>query len=169
MVGTTTVVQGARVCELAIFGALTISALVQWRRRPGPGSAWLAALLGIIATDIALARATSADPLGHPSDFSGRLVIALILLIPYVLFRFTASFDQLPGKGVVRWKRVASAATALAVGLSFAVPHFPGMPNRHTVWFRSFLGLVLIVWTTLSTWSARRLWTGGRGQPAVVV
>jgi PAS domain S-box-containing protein len=168
MVGTTTVVQGARVCELAIFGALTIAALAQWRRRPGPGAAWLAALLGIIAADIALARATGADPLRHPSDLAGRLVVALLLLIPYALFRFTACFEHPSKPGLSRRKRLAGAATAAVVGLSFAVPHFPGMPNRHTVWFRGFLGLVVLVWTALSTWSARRLWTGGRGQPAVV-
>src|SRR5438045_505454 len=113
MVGTTTVVQGARVCELAIFGALTLGALVQWRRRPSPAAAWLTALLGIIAAGIALARATDADPLGHPSDLDGRLVIALILLIPYALFRFTASFERAPGPGVTRRKWLAGAATAV--------------------------------------------------------
>jgi diguanylate cyclase (GGDEF)-like protein/PAS domain S-box-containing protein len=169
MVGTTTVVQGARVGELAIFGALTVAALVQWRRRPGPAAAWLVALLGIITADIALARVTNADPLGHPSALDGRLVIALILLIPYALFRFTAAFDRPPGPGGSRRNLVAAAATALVVGLSILVPHFPGMPNRHTMWFRGFLAVVVVVWTALSIWSARRLWTGGRGQPAVVL
>ncbi|MBV9255127.1 MAG: EAL domain-containing protein [Actinobacteria bacterium] len=168
MVGTTTVVQGARLGQLAIFGALTIGALYQWRRRPGPGAAWLATVLGIVAVDTGIARATGVDPLRDPRSLAGRLVIALILLIPYALFRFTASFEHPAGAKAKTRMRVATAATAVTVGLSLVVAHFPGMPNRHTIWFRGYMALVVVVWTALSGWSARRLWTGGAGQPAVV-
>jgi len=167
MVGTTTVVQGVRFGQLAIFGALTVAAGYHWRRRPGPGAAWLATLFGIVVVDSTIARATGADPLRDPSSWVGRLVIALVLLLPYALFRLTSSFER-PGPKVRRRVRLATAATAVTVGLSLLVAHFPGMPNRHTIWFRGFLALVVVVWTGLSGWSAHRLWTGGHDQPNVV-
>jgi len=149
--------------QLVAFVLLAAVALRLWRRRPGPPAAWVAGAFGLMATVVVLGRLLPQEP-GQAPRTAVALLIVLIVLFPYPLYRFAAAFAP-----VSRPLRVVSAGlTALAAGLAPFLPAFPppGAPRPGSL--LAYTGLVLVQWTVLLVFVSARLWRAGRGEATVV-
>jgi signal transduction histidine kinase len=147
-----------------VFAAIALVCLWQWRRRRDEPARWAAltfALLGAVALAGEILDAVyGEDGAGAWTD---KVIVALIALFPYLLFRFGASFGP-PRREV---EVAAAALTALVVAWAF----FVEIPAEGTAWpaaFTAFIAALLTQWTLLSVYVALRLWRAGGGQPTVV-
>jgi signal transduction histidine kinase len=147
-----------------VFAAIAVVCLLQWRRRRDDPTRWAAltfALLGAVALAGEIIDAL------YGSDGAGpwvdRVVIASIVLFPYLLFRFGASF-QSP-------RRVIEAAAGALTAAVFVWSFFIDLPEEGESWsteFAVFVAVFLIQWTLLLAYVAWRLWRAGDGQPSVI-
>jgi signal transduction histidine kinase len=147
-----------------VFAAIAFVCLLQWQRRRDEPARWAAltfALLGAVALAGEIIDAVyDEDGAGGWVD---RIILALIVLFPYLLFRFGASFG--------RPRREAELAAALGTAAVFVWAFFVEIPEEGTSWpaaFTAFIAALLTQWTLLSLYVAVRLWGAGHGQPTVV-
>jgi len=151
-----------RTINLVAYAALGLVTLVYWRRRQNPASMWAAATFGSLGLLVLL---------GLIPDHSGnlaeravvRITIALLVLFPYLLFRFTTAFRR-PGK---RFANALFSLTAILIAWTFALPRIPQSGERRPTFFVVYIAVFMVHWSLLSIVSARRLWRAGRGQPTV--
>src|SRR3954449_2552419 len=151
-----------RYVNLVAYASLGVAALVLWRRRRDSASMWAAATFG----SLGLLEILSLIP-NHPGNLPeravGRVDIALLVLFPYLLFRFTTAFRE-PGR---RFANALFSVTAILVVWTFLLPRIsqPGESRPTSLWI--YLIAFMIHWSVLSIVSARRLWVAGNGQPTV--
>jgi signal transduction histidine kinase len=144
------------------FIALGAVAFVTWRRRRDRASGWAAAAFGSLAV-LELLALIPAHERNVGEKILARLEISVLVLFPYLLFRFTNAFRP-PGRTLARALLVL--ATVLLVW-TWAIPRYPqpGEP-RHGV-FEAYLVVFLVHWTVLSVAAGYSLWRAGRAQPNV--
>src|SRR6202030_2925709 len=98
-----------------------------------------------------------------PERAAGRVVIALLVVFPYFLFRFTNAFRAAN-------RRLANALFLLSATLvvwTFALPRIPQQGQARSGVFEAFVVVFFIHWAVLSIVSAWTLWRAGRAQPTV--
>ena len=147
----------------AAFGLLGVVSLWYWLRRRDRPSLWAALCFGSLG---AVALAGQILPQTANSDFelvAQRLLIVVLLLFPYLLFKFTAAFD--PSSRRLGW--TAAAATAGLIAWTIALPDFPQTGEHRSVGFSIYLYAIVLQFGFLSTIAAYRLWRAGRDQPSV--
>jgi signal transduction histidine kinase len=151
-----------RYVNFVAFTALGVAALVLWHRRRDRASMWAAATFG----SLGLLEILSLLP-NHPGNIPeravGRIAIALLVLFPYLLFRFTTAFRR-PGR---RFANVLFSVTAVLIVWTFLLPRIPQPGEPRPTFLIIWLVVFMIHWSVLSIVSARRLWAAGRGQPTV--
>ena len=153
-------VQAFRYVNLVAYIALGVVTLLFWVRRRDRASMWAAIAFGSLGL-LELLSLVPNNPGNLPERAIGRVAIALLVLFPYFLFRFTNAFLP-PGR------RLANALVALSVGLvvwTFALPSIPQSGEPRSAVFQAFVAVFFIHWALLSTVSAWSLWRAGRGQP----
>jgi signal transduction histidine kinase len=154
------VFSSANTILLVVVATLTI---LRWRRRRDNVSAWLAAAFLAIALLVTLGRAVPAHPHGALGFLAQRLDIELLVLFPYLLYRFATEFVP-PGR------RLQQGVAALTVGLTvftFSLPHIPAEGESWPTAFVVYVVVFFIHWSLLSIVVTVRLWRAGRGLPAV--
>jgi signal transduction histidine kinase len=147
--------------NLVAFLAVSLAAVVQWWRRRGRASFWAMLAFVALAIVIVLGRLLPEDSEALAIDILTRFDIAVLLLFPYLLYRFTTAFNP-------RDRRVDAGLTALSVIMitwTFVLPDFPESGEPRPASFIAYLGGFLLHWTLLSVISSVRLWRAGRGQP----
>ncbi|MHB8470259.1 MAG: sensor histidine kinase [Gaiellaceae bacterium] len=155
-------VQAFRYLNIVAFIALGLVALSIWRRRRDRASMWAAATFGSLSL---------IELLGLLPNHSGNLAerglvrveLAVLVLFPYLLFRFTTAFRR-PGR------ELANSLSLLTVALvvwTFALPKVPQSGQAYDALFLAYLVVFMIHWTLLSIVSSGRLWRAGRQQPTV--
>jgi signal transduction histidine kinase len=149
--------------NLVAFVALAVVAVRQWQQRRDVAAAWAALSFGALAAVVLLARVATEHPRGLPQLLVQRIDIAILVLFPYLLFRFTMAFAR-PSRDLYAF--VSTMSTALVVW-TFALPHVPETGERRPTWFLVYLVAFLVHWTVLSITVAWRLWHAGRRQPTV--
>lgn len=154
------VFSSANTILLVLVAAL---AILRWRRRRDNVSAWLATAFFAIALLVTLGRAVPAHPHGVGGYFEQRLEIELLVLFPYLIYRFATEFVP-PGR------RLQLAVASLTVGLSvftFALSHLPSAGERWPTAFVIYAVAFFVHWSMLSVVVTVRLWRAGSGLPAV--
>jgi signal transduction histidine kinase len=147
-----------------VFAAIAFVCLLQWQRRRDEPARWAAltfALLGAVALAGEIIDAVYDEE--GAAGWVDKTIIALIVLFPYLLFRFGASFR--------RPRREVELAAALFTAAVFVWAFLVDIPEEGTSWpaaFTAFIAALLTQWTLLSLYVAVRLWLAGRGQPSVV-
>ncbi|HKA26680.1 MAG TPA: HAMP domain-containing sensor histidine kinase [Gaiellaceae bacterium] len=154
-----------RYVSLVAYVVLALVTINQWRRQRDRAAAWAALCFGTLGLVVVLGQhqIVPEHPSGFVENFLQRLDIAILLLFPYLLYRFTTVF------------RTATSSLESALGLmtvvmivwTFALPHIPEPGEPRSGLFIAYLVAFLIHWTVLSSVAATRLWRAGRGQPAV--
>jgi PAS domain S-box-containing protein len=146
----------------ALFVGLAGICYVQWRRQGGAPAAWLALTFGTLAAVVLLGLALGANQEGdQPGVWVTRLLVAVLALFPYLLFRFTASLDR----AARRTEALVGATTGAVLLWTLLLPRLPAEGEPRPRWLLAYLLALLLEWTVASTVAAVKLWRAGRGQP----
>jgi signal transduction histidine kinase len=149
--------------ELVAFVALALVSIREWRRRRGEAAGWVAATFGIVGGVLLVGRFLPRTAGGEVAWFwPTKVLLALLLLFPYFLYRFMASLRP-PRPWLTH---LAPTLTGMVVGLTLALPYFPKPPNR-PAWFELYVVALVAQWTFLSVSVAVGLWKGGRDEPVM--
>jgi len=149
--------------NLVAFLAVSLAAVVQWWRRRDRASFWAMLAFGALALVVVVSRFIPERSETLAVDILTRVDIAVLLLFPYLLYRFTTAFNP-------RDRRVDAGLTALSLGMitwTFLLPDFPESGEPRPASFIAYLAGFLVHWTLLSVISSLRLWRAGRGQPSL--
>ncbi|MDQ3957764.1 MAG: PAS domain-containing protein, partial [Actinomycetota bacterium] len=149
--------------QLVLYGGLGLVALAQWRKRGGEPAGWVAATFGVLAAVILVGQVLPEESDSALVDYVTRVNIAFLVLFPYFLFRFMASFES-PGRVL---HVVAALITGVTVVATFLLPEFPDEGEPRTGEFQAYVYLLLAQWVLLLGTVTFRLWRAGRGQPVV--
>ena len=149
--------------NLVAFTGLAAVAISQWHIRRDAAGAWAAASFAAIGAVVLLGRALPDEPDSQLEHVVQRLDIVVLLLFPYLLYRFTVAFDP-PSR---RLARLVDLATSLLVLWTVVLPALPEEGEPRPAWFTAYLLAFVVHWTLLSIVVAVRLWRAGRGQPGV--
>jgi signal transduction histidine kinase len=151
-----------RTINIVAYTALGVVALLYWQRRRDAASMWAAATFG----SLGLLELLSLIP-SHPGDLAERALlridIALLVLFPYLVFRFTTAFRP-SGQ---TFANALFSLTALLTIWTFALPSIPQPGETWPGFYLAFVIVFMIHWAVLSIVSARRLWRAGSSQPTV--
>jgi len=158
---TDVVLDGLRLVVLAVFATLAVRSYRRWRGEAGEAAAWLSASFAVLAVVALLGVVWSGQLARDQGRWPWKVTAAVLLLFPYCLSMFTASMQAVARRRVI----VTRAVTGLVVAwtLVMPAPHGGGRPP----FFRIFVVVVLVEWTTISVLAAARLWSGARREPAV--
>jgi signal transduction histidine kinase len=155
-------VDAFRYVNLVAYTALGAVALAFWKRRLDRASMWAAATFG----SLGLLELLTLIP-NHPDDLAERAAVrvevALLVVFPYLLFRFTGTFRR-PGR---RLADAIVSLTAILVVWTFLLPRLPQPEEGRPAWFVAYLAVFTFHWALLSTISGIRLWRAGAAQPTV--
>jgi hypothetical protein len=152
------------VVQLVEFLILGIAATVQWLKRRSESTAWLAATFGALAVVVVTARFIPEHSDSAVVDWVVKGEVAVLVLFPYLLYRFMGSLIGRP----IRWVFIAANVLTGAVVLAtLLLPRIPeeGQPRDAVV--QAFIFLLIAQWVFLLVVVAHRLWRGGSGQPSV--
>jgi len=155
-------VQAFRYINLVAYIVLGGGTFVFWYRRRDRASMWAAIAFGSLGL-LELLTLIPNHPGNIPERAVGRVAIALLVLFPYFLFRFTNAF-RAPGQ------RLANALILLSAVLvvwTFALPSIPESGEPRNGAFQAFVAVFFVHWTVLSIVAATSLWRAGREQPTV--
>ena len=147
----------------ALFALLAVVAFRLWQQGRGRPALWAALTFGSIGIVVASDYVLPDEPRSNFDEVAQRLDIALLVVFPYLLYRFTTTFET----ATDRLERFLGVMTIVLVVWTFAVPDFPADDEPQTTGFRLYLIAFLFHWTVLSIVAGVRLWRAGRGQPSV--
>lgn len=158
-----TFVQVLSYLNIVAFTVLAAVAVQQWVVRRDRGAKWAAISFGALGLVVLAGLAVPDDPEGILEGALQRIAIALFLLFPYLLYRFTKAFraPSAPLERVVTW------LTLTMIVATFALPSYPEEGEPRPWWLSLYLIGFLTHWTLLSTAVSWRLWAAGSGQPGV--
>jgi signal transduction histidine kinase len=149
--------------NLAAFVALAVVAVRQWRLRRERAAAWAAASFAALAFVLLLGRVLPDEPQSLAARGVQRLDLVVLLLFPYLLYRFTVAFAP------TSWRvaRVIDSATVLLVASTVALPRLPAEGEPQPWWFVAYVVAFVVHWVLLSLVVVWRLMRAGRGLPGV--
>jgi signal transduction histidine kinase len=142
-----------------LYTVLTIGAFIQWRKTGGRPALWVALAFGTIGIVVVVGRLPGADD----TDWVVKSELALLVLFPYLLYKFTTAFERAP-RGL---ERFVGVMTGVLLVWSFALPDVPQEDDDWSTGFVVYVFAFLFHWSVLSIIAAVRLWRAGRGQPSV--
>jgi signal transduction histidine kinase len=148
--------------SVSIVGLLVL-ALHRWSQRRDRAAGWLTLAFLTLGVIVTVGRLDPAQPHGFLEDAVQRLEIELLVLFPYLLYRFATEF-------VPPSRRLQRVVAVLTIGLSvwtFALPHVPAAGQPRPAWFLAYVLVFLAHWALLSIVVTVRLWHAGRRQPSV--
>jgi signal transduction histidine kinase len=149
--------------NVVVFGALAVVAFWLWQRGRGRPALWAALSFGAVGIVVLGGLVLPDEPENGFQEVVQRINIALLVLFPYLLYRFTTTFERAP----TGLERLLGLMTVVLVVWTFALPDFPAEDEPQSTAFRVYLVAFLAHWTALSIIAAIRLWRAGRGQPGV--
>ena len=135
----------------------------QFRMRRDPAAGWAALAFAALAVVVVLGRIVPTHPHGLGEGFLQRLDIAVLLLFPYSLYRFTIAFGQ-PSPRIYRLLTVATAALVI---WTFALPDIPASGEPWPADFVVYIVAFFVHWVAFSAAASVRLWRGAALQPSV--
>jgi signal transduction histidine kinase len=160
-----TAVQTVEYVNVVVFGVLALAAIRLWLRGGGKPALWAALTFGAVGIAVLSGLLLPDEPSTGLEEGLQRVDIALLVLFPYLLYRFTTTFERAPG-GLERFLAVM---TLVLLVWTFSLPDIPADDEPASVGFRAYLIAFLFHWTALSTVAAVRLWRAGRDQPSVAL
>jgi signal transduction histidine kinase len=156
-------VTALNIVNSVLFVALAAVAVRRWRRRRDDAAGWLALSFLALGLIVTVGRLIPAHPHGFLPGALLRIDIELLVLFPYLGYRFATAF-------VPPSRRLQRVVGLLTVGLSiwtFALPSIPASGEPRPSGFLAYVVAFLVHWTLLSVVVTARLWRAGRAQPSV--
>lgn len=156
-------VQTVDYINAAVFALLALAAVRLWHEGRGRPALWAALTFGAVGVVVLAAQIFPDEPANDFEEVVQRLEIALLVVFPWLLYRFTTTFER-ASRGLERFLAVM---TGVLVLWTFLLPDVPADDEPQSTTFRAYLIAFLFHWTALSIVAAVRLWRGGRDQPSV--
>jgi signal transduction histidine kinase len=151
------------IANSVLLVVLAVLATRRWRNRRDTAAAWLALAFLAIALLVTVGRLVPAHPHGVLPYVAQRLDIELLVLFPYLLYRFATTFAP-PGR---RLQQIVTALTISLTVFTFALRDFPASGESWSAGFVVYVAAFFVHWTLLSVAVTVRLWRAGGGQPSV--
>ena len=142
---------------------LAVVAVRLWRTHRSRAAGWLALAFTAIGILVTAGRLVPAHPHGAGAYLAQRLDIELLVLFPFLVYRFATTFVP-PG---LLLRRVVPALTVALTVFTFAIPHIPASGESWSPGFAVYVVAFFVHWTLLSISVTVRLLLAGRGQPSV--
>ncbi len=155
-------VQVLHYVNLVAYVALGVVTFLFWLRRRDRPTMWAALAFGLLGA-LELLSLVPNHSGNVPERALGRVVIAMLVLFPYFMFRFTNAFRAAN-------RRLANALfglSAILVVWTFALPKIPQSGQARDAAFQAFVAVFFVHWAVLTVVSAWSLWSAGRTQPSV--
>jgi signal transduction histidine kinase len=149
--------------NLFVFSLVALVALREWRSGRGRAGVWAALAFISLAVSADALEALPEDSDAALVAVAERLLIAILVLFPYLLYRFTTAFSP-PSR---RLEQRLGGMTVVLVLWTFALPSIPADDEAQPAWFVAYLIAFVVHWTILAVVSGVRLWLGARGEPTV--
>ncbi|HUR48771.1 MAG TPA: EAL domain-containing protein [Acidimicrobiales bacterium] len=140
-----------------------LACLYQWKRYRSAPSRWAAMAFGSISAITIAGLLLKPEPGQQLSGLYINLLMAVLVLFPYFLFRFTASFER-PGK---RLARAVDCSTVFIVAATLLLPGVPTEGAPKSIEWKLFSLALVAQWSFLFIVIGWKLWRAGRGQPRV--
>jgi signal transduction histidine kinase len=150
-----------RTAVIVAFLGLAIVVFWHWRRDRSPATLWASLMFAVLGSGLVASTLTPPDPTGLDLVVS-RLAGIAIVVLPYLLFRFSTSLSPVTR----RTHAFAALVSGVAVLATAVVQHPPSGAPRPG-WYQLYLIGILGVWTGLSAWVVWRLARSGQGKPTV--
>jgi signal transduction histidine kinase len=152
------------VANLVLFVLAAIVAVRQWRTNPSNRAGlWAALAFLTLAFVVVFSRVLPDNPDRLAEHLGERFDVAMLVLFPYLLYRFTTAFEP----PTLRLERFLAVMTAVLLTATFSLPYYPDEGESRPWWFWLYLAFFLLHWTILVVTVAVRLWRAGTGQPSV--
>jgi len=149
--------------NLVLFTVVALVALRQWRLGRGRAGLWAALTFGVLAFVVDVAPLLDETPDRPLETVAQRVLIAALVLFPYLLFRFSTAFEP-PSRRV---ELGLGLMTVTVVVWTFLVPEIPAQGEPRTTGFVVYLIAFLVNWSVLSAVVARRLLRAAGSAPTV--
>lgn len=149
--------------NLVLFTVVALVALGQWRLGRGRAGLWAALTFGTLALVVDVAPLLDETPDRPIETFLRHTLVALLVLFPYLLYRFTTAF-QPPTR---RLEQLLGLMTVVLLVWTYALPEIPAEGEPRSSGFVVYVLAFLFHWTALSVVVAVRLWRGARAAPSV--
>jgi signal transduction histidine kinase len=146
-----------------LYVVLAVAAFLQWRRGGGRPALWVALAFGSVGIVVLAGRLVPDEPDSLAWQVLIRFELALLVIFPYLLYRFTTSFKR-PPQGL---ERFVGLMTVVLTIWTFLLPTIPDEGESWPTSFALYVIAFLFHWTVLSVIASTWLWRAGRGQPSV--
>jgi diguanylate cyclase (GGDEF)-like protein len=143
--------------EFVVLAGLTLG---QWLRHRIKGAGWAALAFGIIG---GISEVAKLDPTIVTNQTAVKVLIALLMLVPYCLFQFAGSFRR-PG-AVVQY--TAAALTIAVIAFTFTLQYVPEPVAPPPPDFFAYRLTFCVQWAFLFSYVVIRLFLSGRDQPRI--
>jgi signal transduction histidine kinase len=149
--------------NLVLFTVVALVALRQWRLGRGRAGLWAALTFGVLAFVVDVAPLLDETPDRPLETVEQRVLIAALVLFPYLLYRFSTAFEP-PTR---RLEQLLGLMTVVLLVWTFLVPDIPAPDEPRSTGFIVYLVAFLTHWSVLSAVVALRMWRAARGAPTV--
>jgi signal transduction histidine kinase len=151
------------VLNSVVFVVLAIVGVRRWRQRRDEAALWLALAFLSLGVIVSFGRLVPSHPHSFFEGVLLRLELELLVLFPYLVFRFATAFAR-PSR---RLLRIVTTLTAALSVWTFALPSIPASGDPEPPGFVIYIVAFLVHWVLLSVVVTIRLSRAGRGQPSV--
>jgi len=151
------------IVNLVLFAAIAVVCVRQWRRERAVTALWAALAFVTLSWVLVVARLTPEDPGQLAGKIVQRIDLAVLLLFPYLLYRFAVAFE-LTGRPLARF---VDALSTTLVTATFVLPMVPAEGEAWPWWWVAYVVAFLVHWSVLLTIVAVRLWRAGRLEASV--
>ena len=145
------------------LAALAVVAVRLWIIHRSSAAVWLALAFTAIGLLVTVGRLVPSHPHGAAEYLAQRLDIELLVLFPFLVYRFATTFVP-PG---LLLRRLVPALTIALTVFTFVLPHIPAAGESWSLGFTLYVVAFFVHWTLLSISVTVRLLYAGRGQPSV--
>ena len=153
----TQVLSNVALVEFVLLAALTT---IQWVRHRIRGAGWVALSFAILG---GLSLALKIDPGLAANQYVAKSIVALLLVVPYCLFRFAATF-RTPSLPV---RAAAIVVTVAIVLFTFALQYLPAPGVPAPPHFLAYRISFLVAFGFLCGYVVVSLFLAGRGEPPI--
>ncbi|NUT56147.1 MAG: HAMP domain-containing histidine kinase [Thermoleophilia bacterium] len=148
--------------NLVLFAATAVVCVRQWLRDRSVIALWAALAFVSLGLVVCSDFLLPTDPATTVEKVSLRIAIALLLVFPYLLYRFAAAFAA--GRPLAHFVDGLTTVLVLATGL---LPDIPSEGESWPWWFVLYAVGFLVHWSVLLLLVAARLWRAGRLEASV--
>ena len=156
-------IEFVEIVNLLLFAAIAVVCVRQWRRERAVTALWATLAFVTLAWVLVASRFLPTEPENLAEKILQRIDLAILLLFPYLLYRFAASFE--PGSRPLA--RVVDALSATLVTATLVLPFLPAEGEVWPWWFVAYVVAFVVHWSLLLSLVAIRLWRAGRGEASV--